>query len=242
MKKFSIKEAVGFGWGNMKSNLWFFVGVLLFMAGVGAAGKLCQVWSGHAGAAAKLAVALIFGCINIILQMGIVRISLRFCDGEKAAFMDLFSRARFFISFLGASILYALIMVAPGIVLAICVPLAFKFAATHAVLRIVLFVVIAVFVYLMIMLAIKYSQYPYFILDRGARAVEALKGSATITYGAKWELFLLGLVVTGMNILGALCLLIGLFATVPTTILAGAFVYRKLLVQSGLAAQTPDFA
>jgi len=42
---------------------------------------------------------------------------------------------------------------------------------------------------------------------------------------------LLGLI----NLLGAICLLIGLFATIPTTMVATAFVYRKLLAQIEVA-------
>ena len=49
--------------------------------------------------------------------------------------------------------------------------------------------------------------------------------------GDKWELLGLGLVIAGINILGALCLFVGLFAALPTTLLAYAFVYRKLLGQ-----------
>jgi len=45
-------------------------------------------------------------------------------------------------------------------------------------------------------------------------------------------LFLFDLLLTLINLLGALCLLIGLFATIPTTMVAIAFVYRKLLAQT----------
>ena len=45
------------------------------------------------------------------------------------------------------------------------------------------------------------------------------------------DLFLFGLLLDLINLLGAICLLIGLFATFPTAMVAMAFVYRKLLVQ-----------
>jgi uncharacterized membrane protein len=38
-----------------------------------------------------------------------------------------------------------------------------------------------------------------------------------------------------INVLGAICLLVGLFLTVPLTMLATTFVYRKLLLHSKAA-------
>jgi len=37
-----------------------------------------------------------------------------------------------------------------------------------------------------------------------------------------------------INLLGLICLGVGLFATIPTTMVAMAFVYRKLLAQTEL--------
>ncbi len=46
--------------------------------------------------------------------------------------------------------------------------------------------------------------------------------------GAKWDLFLFGLLLGLINFVGALVFLIGLFATIPTTMVAYAYVYRHL--------------
>jgi len=43
-----------------------------------------------------------------------------------------------------------------------------------------------------------------------------------------------------INLLGLLCLFIGLFATIPTTAVAWAFVYRKLLAQTETVQPTQD--
>lgn len=63
--------------------------------------------------------------------------------------------------------------------------------------------------------------------------MEALKRSAAITKGALWNLNLFDSSLVLINILGIICLLIGLLVTTPTTMVALAFVYRKLLVQQG---------
>jgi len=46
------------------------------------------------------------------------------------------------------------------------------------------------------------------------------------------DLFLFNLLLILINLLGAICLLIGLFVTIPTTMVAWAFVYRRLLAQT----------
>ena len=62
--------------------------------------------------------------------------------------------------------------------------------------------------------------------------VSALKRSSAITRGVKWDLFIFGIMFFGLNILGVLCLLVGLFVSIPVSALAVAFVYRKLLSQT----------
>jgi uncharacterized membrane protein len=78
-------------------------------------------------------------------------------------------------------------------------------------------------------LAIKFRFYRYFIIDQRLGPIEALKRSYEITAGSEWELFLFYLLIIGVNLLGALACGIGLLATVPASMVAEAFVYRKLL-------------
>ncbi len=70
-------------------------------------------------------------------------------------------------------------------------------------------------------------------------SIEALKKSSAMTKGAKWDLFLFGLLIGCIALLGALALLIGLFAAFPTILIAKAFVYRKLLAQIEGETQAP---
>lgn len=76
--------------------------------------------------------------------------------------------------------------------------------------------------------AIQFSMAPYLIIDKKMSIMEALKESSKMTHGKKWQLFAFGLNLIGINILGVLALGIGLFATVPTSMVADALVYEKL--------------
>ena len=89
--------------------------------------------------------------------------------------------------------------------------------------------------------AIKFQFFSYFIVDKEVGPIEALKKSAAITKGAKWDLFVFGALLGLINLAGALCVVVGLFATIPTTMVAIAFIYRKLLAESELiqGSETP---
>lgn len=203
-EKFSKKEAISFGWNALKSNLGFFIGLLLLL------GVISWI-SGYFEKELKeniplsIIVSLIFSIVNIILSIGLINISLKFADNIKAKFSDLISCSSLFFNYLAGSILYGLIVLAGFILLIIPG----------------------------IIWSIKFSFFGYFIVDKKLGPVEALKRSAEITQGAKWDLFLFGILLGLINILGVICLIIGLFAAIPTTMVARAFVYRKLSSQEG---------
>lgn len=209
-QKFSKSEAIHFGWNTMKSNLRFFIGLLIVI------GLVYFVLNIIAGLVKKdapvlsIIISIIGWVLYMIISMGLIKISLKFCDNEKGKFTDLFSSFPLFLKFLFGSILYELIILGGAILLIIPG----------------------------IIWAIQFQFFSYFIIDKGFGPIEALKKSSLITKGAKWDLFLFGLLLGLINILGAICFLIGLFATIPTTIIAKAFVYRKLLSQAEVAPIT----
>jgi len=80
-----------------------------------------------------------------------------------------------------------------------------------------------------IYLGIRFQFFNCFIVDQKTGVIESLRRSWQITQGNTWNLFLFGLLLAGINILGLLCLIVGLFITIPTTTIAYIFVYRKLI-------------
>ena len=225
-QKFSKGEAIRFGWETTTQNLWFFVGLLIVVGLLYFIPKvvtryLSSLLQFTRGPFDNLGVQILaaspsffLGLAAWVLQfaagIGLLRIILIFCDGAKAQFSDLFSCFPLFFKYLFGSILYGLIVV--GGVLLLIVP--------------------------GIIWAIAYQFFSYLIIDKKMGPVAALKKSGQITKGVKWNLFLFGLLLAGINILGALALVIGLFVTIPTTMVATAFVYRKLLTAAE-TAQVP---
>lgn len=199
-----VGEVMRFGWRTMKANLGFFI-VLLLVAGLV---QLVPQSIGDYIIEEVVFLGLIFYLLSFVLSfvvtMGLIKISIQFCDNEKGTFSDLFSCFPLFFKYLFSYILYVLIMIA-GVILLI-------FPA--------------------VIWGIKFGLFPYFIVEKRLGPVEALKASARTTMGAKWDLLGFGFVAFVINLIGVLCLFIGIFATLPTTMVATALVYRKLLSQT----------
>ena len=205
-KKFDISEAVQFGWDTTKSNIGFFIGLLIVMGLIEYVPDIIAVIIEEDAPILSIIIQIASFALSMIIGMGLIKICLRFCDGEKGEFSDLFSCYPLFFNYLIGSILYWLIILV-GLILLIIPG---------------------------IIWAIQFQYYSYLIIDRGLGPIDALKKSSEITKGVKWDLFVLSIVLGVINLLGLICLVVGLFATIPTTMVAIAFVYRKLLAQTEL--------
>ena len=139
--------------------------------------------------------------ISILVQIGSIKITLELYDGKPLNFSNLYSQSNLILRYLGASILYGL-MVAVGLILLIIPG---------------------------IYLAIKYQFFSFLIVDKNMGIMESFKKSEEMTQGVKMNLLLFSLALAGINILGALVFLVGLIVTIPTTVMATVYVYRKLL-------------
>lgn len=213
-KYFNFTDVLGYGWRVMKANLWFFVGLGLVFLIISNLTTIVDVSLPHynlpklAFATAKVATSIVGWVINIILAIGLIKIALSFCDERKPKFSTLFDAWGCFWRYVGTTILYTLIALS-GFILLI-VP--------------------------GIIWAIKFSLCYYFVIDKGLGPIEALKASSRTTMSVKWDLFGFGILCGLINLLGILCLIVGIFAAYPTVIVANALIYRQL------SAQTPELA
>lgn len=76
--------------------------------------------------------------------------------------------------------------------------------------------------------AVTYGFAPILCAVEGYDPVDALRESRRLTTGHRKPLFWFGVICLGVNILGALAIGIGLFVTIPTTVIAMAHVLRRL--------------
>lgn len=199
----SKKEVLKFGFETTKANIKFFILVLLVSASI----QIISSWISNAVPEEQSLISFLVGIIiwvvASVVAVGQLKIALKFIDKQKAEVTDLFSYYKLALKYMAGSILFGLI-VAVGFILLIIPG---------------------------IIWSIKFQFYSYLIADKGMGPIEALKMSWQMTKGVKWNLFLFGLLTTLINIAGALALVIGLIITIPTTTIATASVYRKLLNQ-----------
>jgi hypothetical protein len=113
---FSKSEAVLFGWNTLKKNFGFFLGMLAIIVVVNVlVGLVMSSFSEEAPELLVIAVGVISWIFDLLFSMGVIKITLKFCDQEKATYRDLFSAYRLLLNYLVGSLVYG-IMVAIGFV------------------------------------------------------------------------------------------------------------------------------
>jgi len=207
---FSIEEAIKFGWQQTKKFIWFFAGVILVLGIVAVILSVVQNMA-QADQNLSILVGLINGFFQLMIGMGLIKITLTVCENKTPDIFDFFAVFPLILKYLAAYILYLLIVFTGTILL--IVP--------------------------GIIWAIQFIFYPYLIIDKNLGPIAALKKSSELTKGVKVQLFLFGIAITVINFLGALCLLVGLFVTIPITAIAYACIYKTLLARTE-NSQGPD--
>jgi uncharacterized membrane protein len=205
-RSFDIGEAVAAGWRGFWPNI---LPMALFALIVFAVNGLLQVLQPDAGATGSFLLSVVGFVIAQLVAIGWIKIALDITDGRPISSEAITERFNLIGPYLIAAVLYAL-MVGVGLLLLI-VP--------------------------GIILGIVFAFYGFHIVDTGSRdAIGALRRSAELTRGARGRLFLLGLVLIGINVLGLLALVVGVLITSGISLLAIAHVYRRLAPAAGSTA------
>lgn len=198
---FSIGEAVSVGFEKTKKNFFFYVVLFLLVIAVYILYFILQfaLVAFMKGAGSAL-ISIINWVLSAVISMGLINVALKVVDNKKPVYKDVF--------FMDLKLIFVYIVsnLMRGIAVAV---------------GLLLFIVPG------IILAIKLQYIEYFIVDK-KMGFEAINMSWEVTKGVKLKLFLFGIVLALINILGFLALILGLFLTVPLSMLASAYVYRKL--------------
>lgn len=197
---FTFDDALRSGWKGTKKNYPFFI--LLFAIQVGL--LILRIYTSMNLAkhdpVLSMLLTLCFYIAYMILSVGTINAMLIITKGKRPVFSDLFTKADLVGNFIIASIIVSLIVIGGFILLIIPG----------------------------IIWGLQLSFFSYALVDKRIGSWEALKKSRHITKGNLWRLFFFHIVLGLFNLLGAAFLLVGLFVTVPVTMIATAHVYRKL--------------
>lgn len=214
-RSIDVGEAIRHGWEATKAN-FSSLAVLVIVAGLltGIPSWMAETLKESSPGLSFLFRSMGF-VVSMLLGIGALRVSLRVHDGQPVSLQHLFiADWPLFWRYVLATLLYGLV-VGIGLILLVIPG---------------------------VVLGVRHVFYGYFILERGARPVEALGQSAAATEGVRWKIFLLMVLLFVLNVVGAALLLVGLLVTIPLTYLTGAWVYRSLtggtVVQPGRSS--PD--
>ena len=109
-----------------------------------------------------------------------------------------------------------------------------RFMLSNFLYGIIVIVGLLLFVFPGIYLGIRLQFIFYLLLDKEMSIKEAFSTSWKMTEEKSWDLFCFGLLIICFNVLGALCLLVGLAVTIPVSTLAVIGLYRELESQSAI--------
>lgn len=212
-EKFTIDEAVQTGWAKFLENVGpmllfisvpvFFIPLIISIPEVAVSllnykhDNDTLTWI---GLLVQLLMMPVKVCVQMILTMGMIRISLKAVDGLPFSFNDYIEAAPNFLSMFAAGFLYGVMLII-GFLLFILPSLA-------------VFVV--------------FHWYAYLIIDKKFGPLQALGGSLTLCKDAYMDLAILWLVIFAINIVGFIALVIGLIPAQLLTLLILARVYRRL--------------
>jgi len=225
---FQVGEALRFAWERFKGNwlFWVLFVLLTFVVGAifnsGSAGDIQEQINASSDPEAMQELAttmsggssllgLIGSLVLGVLQALGINAALREVSGEKATWGNLFKANNFGMIILAA----LLLMVASFVGVLLCG------------IGLIAVAIFAVFTY-------------HNVVDRGLNAWSAFTGSFSLVGKNFGAVFLLELALFGINILGAIPCGLGLFVTLPLSVLAIAFAYRRLT--GGLVAAGPATA
>jgi uncharacterized membrane protein len=195
-----IAESIRYGWDTFKKNLELillieFAAVVAVAIVNGASGIMERIGGFH-----EWAMWIANFVLSMIIHFGAVKIALKYRDGEKVEFANMFDGFAVLAPFIAASVLTdmaigfgLMFLIVPGIII-----------------------------------AVRFCFFGFVLADAERGPIEAIQRSIRITEGRGLDLFLFGMLLIGLNVLGLMVLLIGVFVTLPVSVLAGAYIYRYL--------------
>lgn len=198
--RFGISDAMGFSWSRYKEQPGMLIGAIFF-AGIAVAIPFIAFMVLVNDYAAIAFVCYVLGIVVAIFAgIGFVAIGLKIADKQAWEMPELFAHAKLFFRYLGASILYSLIMMG----------------------GMLLFILPGVY------WMVRFSLYTYFIIDKNQGVVESLKSSWALTDGSFWDLFAFTYSFGALMYVSMIPFGLGLFVTMPMMYIAQGYIYRQL--------------
>lgn len=204
MQQLSIRDCLRAGWTGFKVRPWIFIGTSLVIFAASIVADLPRSIVNHLTENPSWGlgfIAFLVGTgISFLISMGKTAFYLRAHDTPQSVeIADLWHPHPYW-KFVAVSVL----------------------AGAATIIGLVLLIVPGI----IIGIALGFSL--YIVIEKGSSPFDAMRESAALTKGHRWNLFLLGLALIGINILGFCALFVGLLVSIPVSTLAVVHAYRTL--------------
>jgi hypothetical protein len=196
----SMRRAFDFAWPAFKKQFGLFTAVLLTVLAAWAVLEIVVIAGQRFGILLWAVMHLAFLILVAGVELGLLQICRALSDGKVPAFADTFAHLPLGPKFLAAQILYFLMVV----------------------IGLLLLVVPGVY------LGVRYALFGFCFAGGETNLLRCFHQSALLTKGATTGLLGILAALLVLNVLGASLLALGLFITVPVSVLIMTDVYRQL--------------
>jgi hypothetical protein len=198
----SIRQAFNFAWPIFKKRFALFTAVLLTIFGAWVALEIVVIAGQRFGILLWIGMHLAFLIFVAGLEVGLLQVCLALYDGEEPTLADSFAHLALGPKFLAGQTLYLL----------------------AALIGLLLLVVPGVY------LGVRYALFGFCMAAGETNLVRSFQQSAILSTGEQGYLLRVLFVLFVLNVVGASLLVLGLFITVPVSLLMMTAVYRKLSI------------
>ncbi|PCI28567.1 hypothetical protein COB52_03480 [Candidatus Kaiserbacteria bacterium] len=185
MKTFKIGEAYSTAWSKLAERFWYLSGLAVALF------ALMALTTGK---------EVLYTALSYIVFGGFIAMLLRYYDGKKVVFDDLFSIDSRWISFTFTSLIKGMLI----------------------------FVGLLLFIVPGVYLALRWMFAELLVIDKGMRPMEALKASSEMTKGHMWKLLWFFILSILTILAGTVLLFVGIFPAMIIMTFAMISVYRQL--------------
>ncbi|HSY32941.1 MAG TPA: hypothetical protein VLA42_13205 [Verrucomicrobiae bacterium] len=202
--RISIRQAFQIASPILKKRFGLFTAILLTLFGAWVALEIVVIAGQRFGILLWAAAHVAFLIFAAGVEVGFLRICLALCDGGEPRYADAFTQLTLGPKFLAGQMLYLLMMVT----------------------GLLLLVVPGIY------LGVRYALFGFCLATGETNLMRNFQHSAILSMGSKTYLLWILVFLLVLNVLGASLLGIGLFITVPLSVLMMTTIYRQLNTRS----------
>lgn len=227
-EKISGPQAVSAAWKVFKKNWKFLVPALIATIAIMFVLQTLQK-TVESKIILSLLVSVIAIIVGIMITLGWSKIVLKLVHNHEIVWQDFKTDTKTWLPFFLARLLIGIFMFAAIMIFALPIFWAIGSMVAGLVFPVILSIILSLFGFvLVIWVTIRYMFISFIAVEKKLNAWKMLTESSRLVKGHTIQLFIFGLLLLLINIIGALLVLVGLLVSVPVSMIATGYVYEHL--------------